>query len=292
MSPARLAVIGVGSIGGSFARALRAAGAVREVVGFGLDRADLERARALGVIDAIAPDPAAAVAGRDLVVIAVPVGAVRDVLGAIAPSLPPAAIITDVGSVKTQVVADARAVLGAAFARFVPGHPIAGTERSGVDASDAAMFSGRRVLLTPVADTARGAVETVAAAWRLAGAHVEEMEPQRHDAILAATSHLPHVLAFAFVDCMLGIDESRATWRHSGGGFRDLSRIAASSVDMWHDILTANREPVLDCVDRYRSALGHFAQVLRSGDGSALRALLERARAARVAFSEDSAVGD
>lgn len=280
----RLAIIGVGLIGGSLARALRAAGAVGSVVGCGRDRDHLERARELGVIDDWSDDPATAVRGADMVMLAMPVGATEAVLRALAPGLDADAVITDAGSAKGSVVAAAERVFGQVPARFVPGHPVAGTEYSGVEASFATLFHDRRVILTPLAHTDPGAVERVRRLWSSAGAAVEEMDVARHDRMLAATSHLPHMLAYALVDQVAAMEPDDAVFRYAAGGFRDFTRIASSSPAMWRDIVLANRDALLPLLDTYHAYLHTLRSAMESGDGDALIASFRRAKAARDRF--------
>ncbi len=279
----RLCVVGVGLIGGSLARAARAAGLCREVVGAGREAASLERARALGVVDRWSLDPAEAAAGAALVVVAVPVGAMGAVFRALAPAVRAGAVLTDVGSVKAAVVATARRAFGAVPARLVPGHPIAGTERSGVEASFAELFRGQRVVLTPLAETDPGALGLVEALWRGVGATVERMSPEAHDRALAATSHLPHLLAYALVDLLAALEaEGRGDlFPYAGGGFRDFTRIASSDPALWRDICLANRGPLLELLGRYGAALEGLRRALEAGDGEALLACFARAREAR-----------
>ncbi|WP_123401846.1 prephenate dehydrogenase/arogenate dehydrogenase family protein [Inmirania thermothiophila] len=279
----RLAVLGVGLIGGSLARALRRAEAVGEIVGCGRDPAHLARAVELGVVDRAETDPAAAVAGADLVVLAVPLGAMRAVLAAAAPALAADAVVTDVGSAKASVIADARAVFGRIPRWFVPGHPIAGTERSGVEAAFAELFEDHRVLLTPVAETDPAAVERVRRMWEAAGAVVETMEVAHHDAVLAATSHLPHMLAYALVDALARLEGHEEIFRYAAGGFRDFTRIASSDPVMWHDICLANREALLGMLRRFQADLARLADAVEAGDGETLLATFRRAKAARDA---------
>lgn len=277
----RLCIIGVGLIGGSLARALRDAGAVEEIVGCGRGAPNLERAVALGVIDRYEFDPAAAVAEADVVVVATTLGATRGVLEAIAPALAPHAIITDVGSAKCRVIDAARDTLGAAFARFVAGHPIAGTERSGVDASFKELFRNRRVVLTPEAETDPAAHTLIADMWRKTGAEVRDMNAAEHDEVLAATSHLPHVLAYALVECLTLMDESETIFDFAAGGFRDFTRIAASSPAMWSDIVMDNREALLVMLERYSNVFENVRSALEAHDRDTLLAVFERAKAAR-----------
>jgi len=285
----RLAVIGVGLIGGSLARALRAAGAVREVVGCGRGRANLEKAVALGVVDRFTHDVGEAVAGADLVFLAVPLGAMRAAFEAMRNRLSREAVVTDGGSVKACVVEDARQVFGAVPARLVPGHPIAGTEKTGVEASFATLYHNRRVILTPVRETAPAAVARVEAMWRLCGAEVSYMTVDHHDEVLAATSHLPHLLAYGLVDSLARTEEHDEVFRYAAGGFRDFTRIASSSPVMWRDICLANREAVSRVLGRFRVELDELAEAVRQGDGERLLTVFERAKAARDRFVDGAA---
>ena len=292
MTPVRtLAVLGVGLIGGSFALALRASGLVERVVGVGRTRANLEVAQHAGIVDAavtLDDDWTAAVGDAELVLVATPVAQYPALLGALAPQLAPHTIVTDAGSTKQDVVAAARAALGNAFARFVPGHPVAGSEQSGAAAADASLFAGREVILTPVAATDAAALARVTACWQAAGARVTTLTPERHDAVLAAVSHLPHVLAFAFMHLMATRADGAETLSHAGAGFRDFTRIAASAPEMWRDIAVANRAALGAELDRYRAALDRVAQLVAAGDGGALAALFERAARARRDWSPDA----
>jgi prephenate dehydrogenase len=276
-----LAVIGVGLIGGSLARALRAAGAVEEVVGCGRSAANLQRAVELGVVDRWSQEPARAVNGADLVFLAVPLGSMRQVFGAIRDALAVDAVITDGGSVKGSVVADARAAFGQIPPALVPGHPIAGTERSGVDASYAQLYQGRRVILTPLPETDRVAVDRVLAMWRACGAEVTLMDVAHHDEVLAATSHLPHMLAFGLVDALARMRENDEIFRYAAGGFRDFTRIASSDPVMWRDICIANREPLGAMLERFGDEMKDLAETIRRGDAAHLLEIFARAKAAR-----------
>lgn len=277
----RLAVIGVGLIGGSLARALRAAGEVGEVLGCGRKIPNLERARELGVIDRYTQDIGEAVDGADMVLLAVPLGAMRAAFAAMKDHLSPNAVITDGGSVKGCVVADAKAVFGDVPGNFVPGHPIAGTEHSGVEASFAELYRNRRVILTPVKDTDEAALERVEAMWRTCGAEVIRMEVKHHDEILAATSHLPHMLAFSLVDALARMKENDEIFRYAAGGFRDFTRIASSNPVMWRDICLANRVPLRKMLKRFATELHDLADALNGEDGKDLLEIFERAKAAR-----------
>ena len=277
----RLCIIGVGLIGGSLARALKQAGAVAEVIGCGRHQATLERARTLGVIDRFELDPAKAGAGADVVVVAVPLGAVRAVLKSIAPVMDPAAVLTDVGSAKGCVVDDARAVFGSLPGGFVPGHPIAGTEKSGVEASFAELFERRRVILTPLLESEAWALDKVRAMWRATGAEVIDMGVQHHDAVLAATSHLPHMLAYTLVEALARMDDRAEIFRYAAGGFRDFTRIASSDPTMWRDVCLANRGPLLAALEAFHVSLEHLRSAIERGDGETIMANFQRAKHAR-----------
>jgi prephenate dehydrogenase len=277
----RLTVIGVGLIGGSLARALRRARLVEEVVGCGRSLDNLQRAVELGVIDRYSQDPAAAVTGADLIFVAVPLGAMAATFAAIRDHLAPGAILTDGGSVKGSVVADARQVFGQVPERFVPGHPIAGTEHSGVEASFAELYRNRRVILTPLGGTDPTAITRVQAMWEACGAEVIQMDVHHHDEVLAATSHLPHLLAYALVDSLARLRENEEIFRYAAGGFRDFTRIASSHPVMWRDICLANREALGQMLDRFQGELAELAAAVGRGDGEGLLAVFERAKAAR-----------
>ena len=277
----QLTVIGVGLIGGSLARALRRAGFVGEVVGCGRSLGNLQRARELGVVDRYHQDPAQAVAGADLVFIAVPLGAMAATFAAIRDHLAPGAILTDGGSVKGSVVADARQVFGHLPPRFVPGHPIAGTEQSGVEASFAELYRNRRVILTPLPETDPVATAQVQAMWEACGAEVTQMAVDHHDEVLAATSHLPHLLAYGLVDSLARLRENDEIFRYAAGGFRDFTRIASSHPIMWRDICLANRQALGQMLARFQRELAELAADVEGGDGEALLAVFERAKAAR-----------
>ncbi|MFP4154201.1 MAG: prephenate dehydrogenase [Halothiobacillaceae bacterium] len=277
----RLVLIGTGLIGGSLALALRVAGCVDCVVGVGRNRRTLEEARALGIVDEIETDPARAVANADVVFVAVPVGAMAGVFAAIAPSLPAQALVTDGGSVKGEVVEAARRTLGARLEQFVPGHPIAGTEKSGPSAAFAGLYRNRRVILTPLPENHAAQVARARDLWTAAGARVEQMDPARHDYLLAANSHLPHVIAYALVNALGGLDERREVFRYAAGGFRDISRIASSDPRMWRDICLANREQLLSMIGRFHAGLEEIESALRAHDGEALEELFGQAKTIR-----------
>jgi prephenate dehydrogenase len=282
----RLTIYGVGLIGGSLARALKAAGACGEIVGYGRSVAPLQRALELGVIDRYETDPAAAVRGSEVVLLGVPVGAMEAVLHELRPHLDSDTIITDVGSTKGSVVAAAETVFGALPPRFIPGHPIAGTEQSGVEASFAELFRQRRVILTPTAQSDAAALATIRWMWQQTGAEVSEMTVAHHDEVLAATSHLPHLLAFTLVDTLARLEDHDDIFRFAAGGFRDFTRIASSSPQMWHDICLNNREALLKMVGRFSAELATLAAAIERGDGEAILQTFERAKAARDSYCE------
>jgi prephenate dehydrogenase len=277
-----LAVVGLGLIGGSFARALRAAGAVGKISGYDLDPAQVRQALALGVIDVGAEHAAQAAHGADVIVLAVPVLATAQALHAVRAGLREDAVVTDVGSTKRSVLAAVADVFGAIPPRFVAGHPIAGTEKSGVTHAQTGLFRGHRVILTPHAAQETHALELIAELWRQCGARVVTMDATRHDAIFAATSHLPHLLAYSFVDMLTRLPEADAEiFPNAGGGFRDFTRIASSSPRMWHDILCANAQPVLELLRRQIGELTELERMMQAGEWERLYTLFERARAAR-----------
>ena len=280
----RLAILGVGLIGGSLARALRDAGHAQEIVGYGRGLANLQRAVELGVVDRIETSLSAAVNGADMVVLATPVGTMPEILAAIAPYLGKDTVVTDVGSVKGTVADTARAALGPKLAGFVPGHPIAGTERSGVEASLANLYVGRRVVLTPLPENKPETVMRVRSMWQAAGAEVVEMSVAHHDEVLAATSHLPHLLAYALVDLLAQLEDRREVFAFAAGGFRDFTRIASSDPVMWRDISLANRDAIVQMLKHYRGELDGLISAIANGEGEKLQQLFTRAKAARDAF--------
>jgi prephenate dehydrogenase len=284
----RLTIIGVGLIGGSLARALRAAGQVGEVTGYGRSLGNLQLAQELGVIDRVAVNPADAVREADMVVLAVPVGNMHEILESIAPAVSNATTVTDVGSVKLSVIEDAHRLLRDRFPRFVPGHPLAGTEQSGVGASMEDLFRSRRVVLTPAPDTDAGALAKVRALWQAAGAEVVTMGADEHDRVVAASSHLPHALAFTLVDMIVRRDDHRSVLDCAAGGFRDFTRIAGSDPVMWRDICLANRAALLEVARQYQAELGELLKAIESGDGEWLRATFARAKHARDALNTKS----
>ncbi|MCC6197692.1 MAG: prephenate dehydrogenase/arogenate dehydrogenase family protein [Burkholderiales bacterium] len=283
----KLVVVGVGLIGGSCALALRRAGAVDEIVGVGRTRANLDTARERGIVDralTLDGDWAREAADADVVLVAAPVAQFPSLFAALAPRVGAETVVTDAGSTKQDVIAAARNALGPKFAAFVPGHPIAGTEHTGAAAAFPALFDHRSVILTPLPETAAQGVERVAAMWRLCGARVGTLAPDRHDAIFAAVSHLPHVLAFALVAELAARPDAAAYFDHAASGFRDFTRIAGSSPEMWRDIALANRDALLAEIDGYGEALKATRALIAAGEARALGALFAQASTARRAW--------
>ena len=292
----RLALIGVGLIGGSIARAARAQGVVREIVASARSAATRRRVAELGLADQVMETNAAAAAGADLVIVCVPVGACGDVAKEIAPQLKPGATVSDVGSVKAAIVRDMGPHIPAGV-HFVPAHPVAGTENSGPDAGFAELFVGRWCILTPPPDTDRQAVERLAAFWRALGANVEAMPSEHHDLVLAITSHLPHLIAYTIVgtaDELAEVTRSEVL-KFSAGGFRDFTRIAASDPTMWRDVFLANKDAVLEMLGTFNEDLAKLTRAIRRGDGEALSDHFARTRAIRrgiVDIGQDSPAPD
>jgi prephenate dehydrogenase len=280
----RLAVIGVGLIGGSCALALKRAGLVERVVGIGRGAPNLARAMALGVVDEVATDVSSGVAGADVVLVTTPVGQMGPIFDALRSALAPDAVITDGGSTKRDVAAAARARLAECLPRFVPAHPIAGAERSGADAARADLFLHRQVVLTPLPETAPDAEARVRALWSACGARVSTLSPEQHDSVFAAVSHLPHALAYALVQMVAERPEAGMLFGFAAGGFRDFTRIASSSPEMWRDICLANRDALMSELDAYDAMLARLRAVLASADGEGLERLFTSARDARDAW--------
>jgi prephenate dehydrogenase len=277
----RVAILGVGLIGGSFALALKQARACGHVTGAGRSRANLELALERGVIDSIAADAVAAAHGADLVLLAAPVAQFPKLFRDMASVLGPKALVTDGGSTKRDVVAAARAALGRKIGQFVPSHPIAGAEKSGAGAAAAELFRERRVIVTPLPENADSAVKKIEEAWAACGARTARMDAEEHDAVLAAVSHLPHVLAYALVHEIASRENGAQLFAFAAGGFRDFTRIASSHPEMWRDICVANRDRLLEELKSYRQELDSIDKLLEAGDGAGLEKLFAEARAAR-----------
>ena len=282
----KIVVFGVGLIGGSFALALRKANAVNEVVGFGRSAETLGQAQQLGIIDRIGLDVAVEVSDADLVLLATPVGQMADLMARIAPHLGAHALVTDGGSTKGDVVAAARANMGARISQFVPAHPIAGAEKSGAAAAMADLYDGKKVVITPLPENAPEAVANVRRAWELCGAVVSELSAAQHDAVFAAVSHLPHLLSFALVHDLAQREDRDLLLSFAASGFRDFTRIAASSPEMWRDICLANREALLKELQTYIAELNRMSGALATGDAARLEQIFRTARELRAGWAE------
>jgi len=282
----RLVVVGVGLIGGSFAAALRRAGQVGEIVGVGRSAESKREALELGLIDRAESDWAAALAGADLVLLAMPVGQMDAVMSAMLPHLSPHTVVTDAGSTKGDVVVAARRCFGDRVGQFVPGHPIAGAEKSGPQAARADLYERRRVVLTPLAENGGAAIELVRQAWLACGALLTVTTPEHHDRWLASVSHLPHLLSFALVSELAARPNAEEIFNLAGGGFRDFTRIAASHPEMWRDIFFANREALLTELSAYETELARYRALIESGDAAGLEVLIGTAREARTAWAQ------
>ncbi len=279
----RICLAGVGLITGSLGFDLRAADPAIEIIGFGRDATRLQRGVDRGAIERFSTDPSQALAGVEMVVLGVPLGAVRSVLADLQPHLPANAVVTDVGSAKGCVLEDVKAVFGAVPSWFVPGHPIAGIEKSGIEAALPGLFVDRRVILTPLANTDDSALQAVQAVWAMAGAQVLTMSVEHHDQMLALTSHLPHLLAYGLVDMLARSPGHEEILRYAAGGFRDFTRIASSDPVMWRDICLGNREALLACLAGYRRDLEQLTALIEAADGEGLERVFANAKRTRDA---------
>jgi prephenate dehydrogenase len=281
----KIIIFGVGLIGGSFALALRKASAVLEVVGFGRSAATLEQAKQLGLIDRIGEDFAREVRDADLILLATPVAQMADILMRIVPYLGPNTLITDGGSTKCDVVAAARQQLGNKISQFIPAHPIAGAEQSGPAAARADLYQSKKVVLTPLPENSPASVARVRAAWEACGAQVSELTPQQHDEVFAAVSHLPHLLSFALVHDLAQRDNRDLLLSFAASGFRDFTRIAASSPEMWRDISLANRDALLREIEQYAAELYKLHQALEQRDADKIEEIFSLARKVRSGWT-------
>lgn len=286
MQPAfrKVVIFGVGLIGGSFSLALRKAGAVTEVVGFGRSAATLNEAKQLGILDRIGEDVAREVCDADIVLVATPVAQMADIFKRIVPYLGANTLVTDGGSTKGDVVAAARANLGSKLPQFIPAHPIAGGEKSGASAALADLYQGKRVVLTPLHENSKDAVERIRKAWEICGANVSELTAEQHDTVFAAVSHLPHLLSFALVHDLAKRDNKDQLLSFAASGFRDFTRIAASSPEMWRDICMANRDALMVELQQYAAELYVLHQALESNDAAKLEEIFSLAREVRSAW--------
>ncbi len=278
---AKITVIGVGLIGGSFAKGLKEAGLVKTVFGFGKHELNLQKAVELGVIDAYSTDLQTAVQDSDLIMLSVPLSVMEGMMQEMKPYLKEGVIITDAGSAKGSVIQAAQAVFGMLPARFVPGHPIAGKEKSGVEAADAELFVAHRVILTPTEQTDTSAVVLVTQLWQALGANVESMSARHHDEIFAATSHLPHLLAFSLVDMLNEHQELGNVFPYTAGGFRDFTRIASSDATMWRDISVENSTAIVKWLKEYQASLSQLTEMVEKQDSQGLQQLFLGAKQAR-----------
>jgi prephenate dehydrogenase len=277
----KIVIFGVGLIGGSFALALRKANGVEQIVGVGRTEASLQRALELGIIDSYTTSIEDALRDADLVLLAAPVAQTEALLASIKPYLATQTVITDAGSIKGEVVAAARRALGNRIAQFVPGHPIAGREVVGPDAALADLYVGKKVVLTPLPENTPAHVALVSDAWQQCGALIHRLEPQQHDAVFAAISHMPHLLAYAFVNEVAGKPHADTLFDYAASGFRDFTRLASSSPEMWRDIALANRDAILTELDAYIAQLNRFRDQVAAQDGNAMQAMFANARQAR-----------
>ena len=276
-----ISIIGVGLIGGSFALALKQQRPELNIIGCGRNIDNLKAAQQLGAIDSYQTDIAQAIKNADLVFVAVPLGSMSAIFKAMQGNLKPNCIITDAGSAKASVVAAAKAAFGTQAKNFIPGHPIAGREKSSIHAALPDLYQQRRVVLTPSEDTNPHALAQVKQLWELTGAYVSQMSINHHDDVLAATSHLPHILAYALVDLLASEPDSKEIFEYAAGGFRDFTRIAASDPVMWNDICVANKTALLSQIDAFSTHLNQSRQQIHTGEFSEVKALFERAQHAR-----------
>ena len=280
-----LCVIGVGLIGGSLALALKKAGYVDHVTGLGRSVENLQTAKQLGIIDSYETDYAKAVSHADMVFISVPIGAMQEVFTKIEPHIQKHAIVTDGGSAKHTVIEAAQNHFKLKIKQFVPGHPIAGTEKSGSAAAFASLYIDRRVILTPLEENSPDDVAKVRAMWEATGAEVDEMGARHHDLVLAGTSHLPHILAFALVDCLNNLDDVNEIFKYAAGGFRDFTRIASSDPVMWRDICLSNSEAILAMMNSFQTQIDDLKDSIQKDDGEDILKLFSDAKKARDDFS-------
>lgn len=283
----KICIYGVGLIGGSLACAYKKANSNVDIVGIGRNEEKLQQAQKIGVIDSYSTDFSQALDGADLLVFAVPVGSMALAFENVKAHLSASIILTDVGSTKANVIASANKVLKPFAHNFVPGHPIAGTEKSGAEAAFAELFQQRRVILTPNKSTDRDAVKRVTSLWQACGAEVVEMSAEHHDEVLAATSHLPHMLAFSLVDTLSKMNDKKEIFKYAAGGFRDFTRIASSSPEMWQDICVANGDALVDVIKQFQLDLTKLSQAIESGDKDLILKVFSRAKKARDKFCNE-----
>jgi prephenate dehydrogenase len=280
----RMAVVGVGLIGGSLARVLRENNGVEEIIGIGRTEKNLRRAVELAVIDSYSHDPREGVKKADLVFLATPVCSITKIVADIAPFLSPGCIVTDGGSVKGKIVSECESLMPAGTF-FVGAHPIAGTEKSGVDASFSTLYRDKMCIITPTLETDKGALEKVVKMWTLAGSQVVLMDAEKHDRIVAAISHLPHMVAYSLVNAVGGYDRYEENiLKYSAGGFRDFTRIASSDPVMWRDIALLNRDGILETMDLYIECFSRLRTLVKNEDGPGLQDFFARSKQSRDAI--------
>ncbi len=283
----RLAIIGVGMIGASLALALKQARAVNHIVGCGRNQLNLQKGVDLGVIDSYTASIAEAASSADVVVLATPLGAMKQVFEQIADIISKYTVITDTGSAKGSVIKVAQTVLGDKISQFVPGHPIAGAEKSGVEAGLADLYQNRRVIITPLKSTDPEAVAKIESMWQACGASIEYLGVEHHDKVLAATSHLPHMLAYGLVNYLSSLNDHDEIFKYAAGGFRDFTRIASSDPVMWRDVCISNGEALLTLIEGYKNELDQVSVAIRDGDQDRLLELFGKAKSER-----DSLIGN
>jgi len=277
----RLAIIGVGLIGSSLALGLKQAKAVGHVVGCGRNQTNLQKGIELGVIDSYCDSVAEAVKGADVVVVAVPLGTMQSIFEQMSSVLSNDTIVTDVGSTKGSVIEAARAGLGRCLPQFVPGHPIAGSEKNGVEAGFAGLYQNKKVILTPLPENSQFSIDQISDMWQQCGAHIEYLSVIQHDKVLAATSHLPHLLAFSMVTYLSGLNDHDEIFKYAAGGFRDFTRIASSDSVMWRDVCLANGDALIELIDGYKKELDEVAVAIKQKDADKLLQLFGKAKLER-----------
>jgi len=283
----KICIYGVGLMGGSLACAYKKANSNVEIIGIGRNDENLKEAQSLGVIDSFDTDLENALEGVELIVFAMPVGAMAAAFAKVQPFINDSILLTDLGSTKGNVVAFADKIFKQHAKNFVPGHPIAGTERSGASAAFAELFQQRRVILTPTEITDRDAIKRVTSLWQACGADVVEMSVAHHDEVLAATSHLPHMLAFSLVDTLSKMNDTQEIFKYAAGGFRDFTRIASSSPEMWQDICIANADSLVEMIDKFQADLSILSNAIKAGDKEAISKTFTRAKKARDQFNDE-----
>jgi prephenate dehydrogenase len=277
----RLAIIGVGLIGSSLALGLKQAKAVGHVVGCGRNQTNLQKGIELGVIDSYCYSVAEAVKGADVVVVAVPLGTMQNIFQQMSNVISSATIVTDVGSTKGSVIEAAKAGLGRCLPQFVPGHPIAGSEKNGVEAGFAELYQNKKVILTPLPENSQSSIDQISDMWQQCGAHIEYLSVIQHDKVLAATSHLPHLLAFSMVTYLSGLNDHDEIFKYAAGGFRDFTRIASSDSVMWRDVCLANGDALIELIDGYKKELDEVAMAIKQKDADKLLQLFGKAKLER-----------